>query len=224
MPTDFNDQRSTLHRRPRSLISKRSKAVIVQEYDEETGEWRRRIKMQHKKFDDEAKGIFLAEYEKWARMGESAAVAGFSTQSVRKAMEEDEEFAEAVLMAENAYRDKLIDHHQDLLFNGTEKITYDRVGNIVSTERVYPIRLIELELKKHDEGYRDKQELKVNHTGGVLVAPAEMKTIDDWENRFKPPVPLGSSPNTSPSSSSSSSSLIEDAEVVEEDWDKEEDP
>lgn len=212
--------RALLHSRPRSLISKRSVAVRINEYDEETGEWRSRVKMQVKRFGDKEKGIFLAEYEKWARMGEAAAIAGFSTQTIRKAMEDDEDFAEAVLMAEEAYRNKLIDHHQDLLFNGTEKVTYDRVGNIVSKETIYPIRLIELELKKHDPGYRDKQELKVEHTGGVLVAPAEMKTIDDWENRFKPPVPLGSSPTASPSSSSK----IDDAEVVDSWSEEEEDP
>ena len=41
-----------------------------------------------------------------------------------------------------------------------------------------------MELKKHDSGYREKQELNVNHGGGVLVAPAEMGSIDDWEARF----------------------------------------
>ena len=99
-------------------------------------------------------------------------------------MEDDEEFAEAFYEVEQDYKEKLIGHHQDLLFNGIEKNRYDREGNLVETTRDYPIRLIELELKKHDEGYRDKKEMKVNHTGGVLVAPAETKSIDDWESRF----------------------------------------
>jgi len=57
-------------------------------------------------------------------------------------------------------------------------------GNIVSTEKIYPIRLIELELKAHDERYRDKKELDVKVSGGVLVAPADVSSIDDWEARF----------------------------------------
>jgi len=154
------------------------------EYQDEDGNWRSRIKMERIKFDDKAKGIFLNEYRKWGRMGESAAAAGVSTQCVRFHIDQDEEFAEALMMAENEYQDKLIAHHQDLVFNGTERNSYDRNGNLVSTETIYPIRLIELELKKHDKGYREKQELEVKHSGGVLVAPAEMASIDDWESRF----------------------------------------
>lgn len=168
----------------RSLISRGSKAVMVEEFDEETGSWRQKIKMSRLRFDDKAKGIFLEEYRKWGRMGESASAAGVTPQCVRHHMEIDEEFAQAMLIAENEYQDKLISHHQNLVFNGTEKVSFDRNGNIVSRETVYPIRLIELELKKHDKGYRDKQEVEINHTGGVLVAPAEMGSIDAWEKRF----------------------------------------
>lgn len=171
--------------RPRSLISRGSKAVRISEFDEVTGEWRTRIKMSRHKFGEREKEIFLLEYGKWGRMGESAAAAGVSTQTVRKALDDDEEFAEALIMQETEYRDKLLGHHQDLLFNGTQKESYDRNGQLVSRETIYPIRLIELELKKHDPGYRDKQEIKHEHTGGVLVAPAEMKSIEDWEQKFK---------------------------------------
>jgi hypothetical protein len=136
------------------------------------------------KFDEEAKGRFLREYLKWGRMGDAAAVAGVTINTVKSHMREDEEFGEAVMMAEQHYTDKLISHHQDLVFNGTQKDNYDRNGNLVSSETIYPIRLIELELKKHDPGYRDKAELEVKHGGGVLVAPAEMTSIEDWETKF----------------------------------------
>ena len=117
-------------------------------------------------------------------MGEAAAAAGVSTQTVRAHIDKDEDFAEAILECETEYREKLVGHHQDLVFNGTTKKSYDRNGNLVSEEQVYPIRLIELELKKHDPGYREKQEVAVTHSGGVLVAPAETTSIEDWEKRF----------------------------------------
>lgn len=174
-----------LRRSPRSLLSRGSIAVRTQIQDPETGEWRAVVKFSRRKFDNDfAKGRFLEQYARWGRIGEAAAAAGVSTQTVRKAMEDDEEFAEAVMIAEEAYREKLIAHHQDLVFNGTEKVTYGKEGQIVATERIFPIRLIELELKKHDKGYRDKQEVDITHKGGVLIAPAEMKTVDDWEKRF----------------------------------------
>jgi hypothetical protein len=153
--------------------------------DEKTGEWRTIVRFSRRKFDNDAlKQRFLEVYQKWGRIGEAAAAAGVSTQTVRKACEDDEEFAEAVLMAEETYREKLIAHHQDLVFNGTEKITYNKDGGVIAREQIYPIRLIELELKKHDKGYRDKQEIDITHKGGVLIAPAETKSIDEWESRF----------------------------------------
>lgn len=177
------DNKFAVRKIPRSLISRRSAVEIVHEQDED-GNWRQKIRMQVKRFNDERKATFLEEYRKWGRMGEAAAAAGVTTQTVRYHMTQDEDFAQAMLVAEEEYKDKLIAHHQDLVFNGQEKVHYDRNGNIMSRETIYPVRLIELELKKHDAGYRDKQELAVHHTGGVLVAPAEMPTIDDWEKRF----------------------------------------
>ena len=169
---------------PRSLLARGSRAIRITEQDPETGEWRSFIRMSRVKFDDEAKAVFLNEYRKWGRMGESAAAAGVSKQTVRKAMEDDEDFAEAMMACEDEYKDKLIAHHQDLVFNGTTRESFDRNGQLVSREQIFPVRLIELELKKHDKGYREKIEQEITHKGGVLVAPAEMKTIDDWESRF----------------------------------------
>lgn len=182
---DSTDGSFRLRRAPRSLLSRGSTAIREQVQDQTTGDWRTVVRFSRRKFDNDwAKQTFLETYQKWGRIGEAAAAAGVSTQTVRKACLEDEDFAEAVMMAEEAYREKLIAHHQDLVFNGTEKISYDRNGNVVSKEQIFPIRLIELELKKHDSGYRDKQEIDVTHKGGVLVAPAEMGSIDDWEKRF----------------------------------------
>lgn len=154
------------------------------QYQDAEGNWRVKIVSQREKLDDRAKGIFLEHYAEHARMGQAAQAAGVTPQTVRRHMEVDPEFAEACMMAEHNYRDRLIEHHQNLVFEGTTKFTYDRQGNVVSEEKVYPIRLIELELKKHDEGYRDKREVDVKVSGGVLVAPPDVNSIDDWEARF----------------------------------------
>lgn len=156
-------------------------AMQVQEPD---GSWRVKIVSQREKLDDRAKGIFLEHYAEHGRIGHAAQAAGVTPQTVRRHMEVDPEFAEACLMAEHNYRDRLIEHHQNLIFEGQTKITYDRQGNVVSEEKVYPIRLIELELKKVDEGYRDKREVDMKVSGGVLIAPADVGSIDDWESRF----------------------------------------
>jgi hypothetical protein len=198
--SDFNDEfedkddynknpaRPLSNRRaPQSLLARGSVPIRV-DYQDEDGNWRMRIQMSRNKFGDKEKGIFLDEYRKHGRMMESASASGVTTGTVRKAMKEDEDFAEGVLLADEEYRDRLIGHHQDLVFNGTVKENYDRNGGLISKETVYPIRLIELELKKHDAGYRDKQELAVSHSGGVLVAPADVGSISDWEKKFAKPI------------------------------------
>lgn len=183
---DSTDGSFRLRRTPRSLLSRGSVAIREQVQDPKTGDWRTVIRFSRRKFDNDwAKQVFLETYQRWGRIGEAAAAAGVSTQTVRKACEDDEEFAEAVMMAEEAYREKLIAHHQDLVFNGTEKITYNKDGGVIAREQIFPIRLIELELRKHDKGYREKHEVDITHKGGVLIAPAEMGTIDDWEKRFQ---------------------------------------
>lgn len=154
------------------------------QYKDDEGNWRVRIISQRDKLDERAKGVFIEEYSKHGRMGHAAQSAGVGTQTIRRHMTADKDFGEACLEAEHMYRDRLIQHHQNLVFDGTTKKTYDRLGVLVSEEQVFPIRLIELELKKHDEGYRDKREVELKVTGGVLIAPPEVASVDDWEDRF----------------------------------------
>lgn len=160
-----------------------SKIKVVNQQDE-NGNWRAVVVSQRTKFDEEAKHIFLAEYRKHAMIGRAAKAAGVTAQTVKGHMKNDPDFAEAALEAQEEYKDKLQEHHQDLVFNGLEKKTYDRMGNLVSEEIQYPIRLIELELKKTDPAYRDRKEVDVTVSGGVLVAPADVGSIEDWESKF----------------------------------------
>ena len=181
--TTENESQADINQ-PRSLLARNSKFVPERYFDEDRNMWRVRIKSSRTKFDDEAKEVFLDEYRQHGRMGDSARAAGVTCKTVRDHLTKDEEFGIACMEAEEEYKGRLIKHHQRLIFEGTEKVNYDRNGNITSTEQIYPIRLIELELKKHDEGYRDKKEVKMDVTGGVMVAPAEVKSVDDWESRF----------------------------------------
>lgn len=167
-----------------SNLSKKTHIFSAVQVQDSDGTWRVKIVSQREKLNDEAKQIFLQQYAEHARMGHSARAAGVSPQTVRRHIEIDPDFAEACVTAEHQYRDRLIEHHQNLVFEGMTKVTYDRQGNVVGEEKIYPIRLIELELRKHDEGYRDKREVDVKVSGGVLVAPADVASIDDWEARF----------------------------------------
>ena len=153
----------------------------IEEYFDDDGNWRLRVTA-GSKFDEMARGIFLREMAEHGRKSTAAMAAGVSVTTANWAIKNDPDFNEAVAHCQLIYHDRIVAHHQDLLFNGVETIRYDNKGTIISTSRDYPIRLIELELKKHDDGYRDKREINMNVSGGVLIAPAGM-TIEEWEKK-----------------------------------------
>lgn len=146
--------------------------------------WREFYGAERVKFDDNAKLVFLEELAHHSRILSACKAAGVSYATYHRHLKLDQVFAKAVHDCQLAYRDRLIEHHQDLVFNGTERVSYDRAGQIVSTEKIYPIQLIAMELRKHDEGYRDKKEVDVNVKGGVVVAPAAMNSIEEWEAKY----------------------------------------
>ena len=162
----------------------------VVETQDEQGNWKTKIQKMKRGMTEENKGRFLEELERHGRVSYAARAVGIWPPHIKLAREKDPNFDEACFVALQAYTDRVIGHHQDLVFNGTKRITYDRNGNISGEETVFPIRLIELELKKHDEGYRDKRVVDMKVSGGVLVAPAEVNSIEDWEQRFSEQVTI----------------------------------
>lgn len=168
----------------KSLAGAPTKLRVEEVEDPETGELSYKLVSERTKFGDEEKLTVYKELAAHGRIGTAARAAGVTIGTVKRYVKKDPIFAEMIMEATEAYKDKLIDHHQKLVFDGTTKDHYDRNGKLVSTETIYPIPLIQMELRKHDDGYRDKREVALNVRGGVLVAPSETKSIDDWEAKF----------------------------------------
>lgn len=141
--------------------------------------WRKKLQTSRIKFDDEQKDIYLKHLAETGLKGASANKVGVSLLTVKNHRENDPDFMDAYEQALEDYRDRVVDHHTNLIFEGELKKRYNKDGDLVEETRTYPIRLIELELKKVDPSYREKQQIEVAHAGGVLVAPAEM-TPNDW--------------------------------------------
>ena len=134
--------------------------------------------------DARAKIRYLDHFTKNGRTASAARFAGVTQAAIDKAMGEDVDFAEAVLDAQEQYRDRVVGHVQKLAFEGTQKTFYNREGEVTAEETQYPVRLIELEAKRVEPGYRDKQNVDLTVKGGVLVAPAALGSVDDWESKF----------------------------------------
>lgn len=129
--------------------------------------------------------VYLQEIREHGIVDLACIRANLSKGSINKYVDENPEFEEALQEARAVYKSKVLIHHQDLVFNGTEKVNYDRNGNVIATERVFIPRLIELELRKVDSEYRDKQEITHKVSGGVLVAPSDLNSVEEWEAKYQ---------------------------------------
>lgn len=142
--------------------------------------WRTKLRTSMLAFDDPAKEIFLDEFAKHGRRKHAADAAGVSLHTVREHIKNDPEFSKAYDNAVDAYRDQFVEHAiGDLATNGVAVMAATKDGDVYEARRDYPIRLIELELKRIDPAYREKQELDITSGGGVLVVPAAM-TPAEW--------------------------------------------
>lgn len=143
------------------------------------------------KFGPIRKNRFLEAYSHNGLFGEAAKAAGICATTARAHMESDPLFAEAMDAAELCYVDRLRNHQQDLVFNGakTPIIGGENRDQIIGYKTDYPVQLIAMELKKHDPGYRDKQQVDHNVVHGVLVVPGvaslpeHRKQLEDHRER-----------------------------------------
>ena len=142
--------------------------------------WLESLEQGRIKFDKQAKQIFLDSYKKTGLKGRAAEKAEVTMKTVDRHKENDPDFAEAYKQAEAYYHDDFVNHSWNLARHGIVRRRFDRAGNIVEESVEYPIRLIELELKKIDAGYRERQSIELNQSDlGVLLAPDAM-TPEDW--------------------------------------------
>lgn len=166
--------------------------------------WRKKLRQSRIKFDDPQKDIYLMSLAYQGKKGLAATDAGVCRQLVRQHVDNDPEFADLVANAVDDYNDKVSDHVRQRGQDGwlepvfqkgmqalvavvdpeTGEVLYDeatgRPRMILATIRKFSDRMLELEAKKVNLGYRDKQTLDVNSAGtGVLVAPADMSP-EEW--------------------------------------------
>jgi hypothetical protein len=140
------------------------------------------------KFDDVAKTRFLELIAEHGRKGDACLKVGICMKTMHDHIKNDPDFAEAMVYALEAYRDRVVAHVQDLALNGTLVKKYDAKGNCIEERQEYPIPLIMMEAKRVEKDYREKQqEVNVNFDAdktGVLVVPGQM-TQEEWKERFK---------------------------------------
>lgn len=164
--------------KPRASTTGRGRKARVDQTN-----WRVKLRQSRIKFDDDQKKIYLEDLAKHGMKARAAKTAGVSRATVLNHIENDEEFSERYDDALQEYRDGFVDHAvHDLAREGVLVERFDKDGKLVMTKREYPIPIIQMELKRIEPAYRDKQTIDLNHGGGVMVAPAGISP-EDWIKR-----------------------------------------
>jgi hypothetical protein len=138
------------------------------------------------KFDLDAMQRFCEEYEKHNLVTKAAKAAGVSPSTVRLYLKTNPMFEEMVLEAKQVYRDKIVETVYERAVTGIEEPIIGGMGRdqVVAYKRIYSDRLLELEARRVEHGYRDKGGVEINTGGGVLVVQAGNMDEGDWEKKY----------------------------------------
>jgi hypothetical protein len=142
--------------------------------------WRKKLQLSKVKFDDVQKGIYLNVLRKTGRKGTAAQAAGVCVQTVADHCENDPDFAAARDDALQEFADFIHAHAIKLSVNGVKKpiVGGKDKDEIIAHETIYATNILAMEMRRTNPEYKERQEIDVNQTGSVLIAPAEMSPAE----------------------------------------------
>lgn len=138
-------------------------------------------------FDLDKQARFCEAYAKTGRKKHAADVAEISLNTIQRYLSADPIFKDMFHEAQSFYRDHIAEEVYRRAVEGVDKaiIGGQFRDEILGYEKIYSDRLLELEAKRVDPGYRDRGNIDIAvKEGGVLVI-AQPGSTDEWENKFK---------------------------------------
>lgn len=135
------------------------------------------------KFDDEMKAEFLRLYAATGQHNRSAAAIGINPETVRQHRMKFPEFGQAVAEAYRDFQESLETEALRRARQGTLEPVFQKGVKVGEIRRFSDNLLLEM-LRRHIPEYRHRQQVDVNHTGGVLVVPEKAKDDADFITRF----------------------------------------
>ena len=127
-------------------------------------------------FDDSAKGLSLDIFAKTGRITDAASAAGVSISTIRSHLQKNPEFAQAWEIAQEQYSDHVTSLIEERAFTGIEEpiIGGRHRDEVVGHKRTYSDSLAVLHAKRYVPAYRERQQLDVSVSGGVLAVSSAM--------------------------------------------------
>lgn len=133
-------------------------------------------------FTDELREQFLVEYAKSGRQAMSAISVGLHPDTVSHAKTNDPAFKAACEGALELYREKLVKEAERRAHDGVEEPVFYKGEECGTIQRYSDMLLLAL-LKRHIPEFRDRHQVDVTHSGGVMVV-APRDTDDNWEKQY----------------------------------------
>lgn len=142
-------------------------------------------------FDAPAKERFLDHFMQFGQLVHAAMYANVSRQTVVNHMESDPVFGEMVADAKKLYAEAaIIEARRRALKGVDEPLSYQgkRTGDTINKKSD---RLLERVLEAEADGYGKKLDVSHTHQGGILVVQTDVKSLDDWKQKFALPGQVG---------------------------------
>jgi hypothetical protein len=138
------------------------------------------------KFTLKVQLLFCEHLSILGRVTHAARASGISPLTVKAAEKNDPNFAEMVGLAQMEYRDKVAAEVYRRAIEGWDVpiIGGQWKDQVVAHERRYSDRLLEMEAKRVDSGYREKQALNIGQAGGVIVINASPSEKEPWRAKY----------------------------------------
>lgn len=137
----------------------------------------------HRKFDDEAKLVFLLCLSRCGLINHSAAAAGVHPTTITDHRQKDEQFDNAVDQALGYFRDRVEAEAIRRAIDGVEVPEFYK-GQVVGTKTQYSDRLLEKIMNRYIPEYRDAAAAEISLNAGVLVVNRPQSDPDEWAEEF----------------------------------------
>lgn len=137
--------------------------------------------MGYRKFGPEQQRTYLEHLSKTGRHKLAAMLAGVTPDCVSRHVKANPEFAKL--------RENTLDLYHEMTSalilaqarEGMKDIKYDKEGNITSIRTSYETQIRKLMLTRADPTYQETQKSEVAVTGGAVIVPAPVESVDSWE-------------------------------------------
>ena len=142
------------------------------------------------KFDDAAKSMSLEMFAKTGRISDAAMIAGVSVTTVRDHLNRDQDFSAAWEIARQQYCDHVTALVEKRGFEGIEEpiLGGKYKDEVVAHKRVFSDSLAMMHAKRYVPEYREKQQLDMTVTGGVLAVASSFNNtargLKDWKREY----------------------------------------